>query len=58
MSFVNDTWFALQVRGENDKPNTIAFYKNMTRMINESTRASRASRFPLKRCAINMGRFT
>ena len=26
VSFVNDTWFALQVRGENDKPNTIAFY--------------------------------
>ena len=35
VSFVNDTWFALQVRGENDKPNTIAFYKNMARMINE-----------------------
>ena len=33
VSFVNDTWFVLQIRGENDKPNTIAFYKNMTRMI-------------------------
>ena len=35
VSFVNDTWFVLQIRGENDKANTIAFYKNMTRMINE-----------------------
>lgn len=26
VSFVNDTWFVLQIRGENDKPNTIAFY--------------------------------
>lgn len=35
LSFVNDTWFVLRVRGENDKPNTVAFYKNMTRMISE-----------------------
>lgn len=35
VSFVNDTWFVLQIRGENDKPNTIAFYKNMTRIISE-----------------------
>ncbi len=25
VSFVNDTWFVLQIRGENDKLNTIAF---------------------------------
>lgn len=35
LSFVNDTWFVLRVRGENDKPNTVSFYKNMTRMISE-----------------------
>lgn len=35
LSFVNNTWFVLRVRGENDKPNTVAFYKNMTRMISE-----------------------
>lgn len=35
LSFVNNTWFVLRVCGENDKPNTVAFYKNMTRMISE-----------------------
>ena len=40
MSFVNDTWFVLQIRGENDKPNTIAFYKNMTRIISEYFKGS------------------
>lgn len=35
LSFVNNTWFVLRVRGENDKPNTVAFYQNMTRMISE-----------------------
>lgn len=40
VSFVNDTWFVLQIRGENDKPNTIAFYKNMTRIISEYFKGS------------------
>ena len=35
-----DTWFVLQIRGENDKPNTIAFYKNMTRIISEYFKGS------------------
>lgn len=30
----------MQIRGENDKPNTIAFYKNMTRIISEYFKGS------------------
>ena len=40
VSFVNDTWFVLQIRGEHDKPNTIAFYKNMTRILSEYFKGS------------------
>ena len=33
-SFVNDVWFPLQVKGNNRKPKTIAFYEHITKNIN------------------------
>lgn len=33
-SFVNDVWFPLQVRGNNRKPKTVAFYLSMVKLIN------------------------
>jgi len=33
VSFVNDTWLPLQVRGGNDKPTTVAFYQHMAKTI-------------------------
>ena len=31
--FINDTWLPLQVRGGNNKPATVTFYKNNAKMI-------------------------
>ncbi len=33
VSFVNDTWLALQIRGGNAKPSTVAFYEYMSKII-------------------------
>lgn len=33
VSFVNDTWLALQIRGGNAKPSTVAFYEYMSKTI-------------------------
>jgi integrase len=35
VSFINDIWFPLHVRGGNCKPTTIAFYKNIAKIISE-----------------------
>ena len=34
-TFINDIWMPLQVRNGNCKPNTIAFYQNITRVISK-----------------------
>lgn len=33
VSFINDTWLPLQVRGSSDKPTTVAFYQHMSKTI-------------------------
>ena len=33
VSFINDTWLPLQIRGGNAKPTTIAFYEHMAKII-------------------------
>ncbi len=33
--FVNETWFPLQVQGNNRKAKTVSFYSSMTKIINE-----------------------
>ncbi len=35
VSFINETWLPLQVRNGNNKPNTIAFYQNNSKIITE-----------------------
>lgn len=35
VSFVNDNWLTLQIRGGNAKPSTVAFYEYMTKPITE-----------------------
>ena len=35
VSFINDTWLPLQIRGGNAKPTTIAFYEHMAKIITD-----------------------
>lgn len=35
VTFVNETWFPLQVQGNNRKAKTVSFYSSMTKIINE-----------------------
>ncbi|MCI8330426.1 MAG: site-specific integrase [Oscillibacter sp.] len=35
VAFVNETWFPLQVQGNNRKAKTVSFYSSMTKIINE-----------------------
>lgn len=35
VTFISDTWLPLQVRGGSNKPNTIAFYQNIAKVITE-----------------------
>ena len=40
VSFVNDTWLALQIRGGNAKPSTVAFYEYMSKTITDYFRGA------------------
>lgn len=40
VSFVNDNWLTLQIRGGNAKPSTVAFYEYMTKPITEYFRGA------------------
>ena len=35
VGFVNETWFPLQVQGNNRKAKTVSFYSSMTKILNE-----------------------